>query len=164
VPPTGALLDVSALQATASAAGESSHAFLPKAAPSSHDARDRNRGARESPGLREAGVRVCRRTSPTFSCLRRFPVLQLDPSNAGLLQRAGGTCLSLGREGAARRGPGNVRHLPLGKYFKGHAKHLELWLCLSPLSCDPRCRPTLRQSAAGAGLAFFFSLFKGRKC
>lgn len=135
MPLTGALLEASALQDTVSAAGEFPRALSPKASPSAHAAGDKNRGARgvkESPGLREAGARVRCRTSLISSRLRRFPALQLNPSQylharpspalpAAGLPAAAPRCCQVGCPSA---GPGGkVRDLSVGKYFKGHVKH-----------------------------------------
>lgn len=56
------------------------HALFPEAFFSSHAVGNRNHGAqgvKETPSLWEAGRRVCCRSSEIFSCLWRFPVLQL---------------------------------------------------------------------------------------
>lgn len=130
---------------------------------------NRNRGeqgVQETPAW-GAGSRVCCRTSQIFPCLWRFPVLQLRLCQH--LPAAKGRCAysSLcrwlqgspwlppndARQDALWHGPGECDKLR--KVLQGSCQAIKMlaacWPagCLSVRVCDPYCRITLRQSAAG---------------
>lgn len=134
----------------------------------------------------EAGVRVCCRTSLIFSCLRRFPILWLNPSRylpaaegrsassspvppaAGLSAAAPECC----RVGCPSAWPGECEGSVFRKIFQATRQAFKMLAAccsvgfptVSVRVCDPCCRITLRQSAPGAGLCFalFFFFCKGK--
>lgn len=126
-------------------------------------------GCEGDPSLWEAGRRVCCRASQIFSCLWRFPILQLRPCQ--YLPAAKGRCaysspvlLAAGLPTAAPKWcqagcplawPRECEGSIFTEILQGTHQAFKMFAaccpagCLTVRVCDPYCRIALRQSAAG---------------